>query len=661
MEIFSALGFEQTDELKTQLRGTCPFCLDNDNKFYLNKRKGLWDCKNCQKKGNRSSFIQYFLASGTQKDLIQLSKEKEPIASTTLRRMGVTFIPHFNGGRWVIPYRDQSGSYVSLKYYNGEKLYSLPDVPIIIYGLEELQKNEVIYLVEGEWDRIALKQIITKAKASVGVVAIPGASTFKEDWAPLFQDKVVKVVLDKDAAGEQGTSRLQNLLTPVVTSLQIIKWPEEVPKGFDIRDFLALNAADTAKTNLTDLNRLFQDPPKVKQDLPKVTSFNVLWKQFNEYYYSDDKLRDALAVSLATAISIRIPGDPIWMFLVGPSGSGKTLLLKLFGYHDSMVFQSSIQAKTLLSGFRDREGNDPSLILKLPGLTLVLKDFTEILSLSFDTQEEVFSILRGAFDGEIDRMWGNGASINLKDCYFSLLAGVTNEIHSHQRANLGERFLKFQMHSGDSRAEEHIQAAIAGIGYEQDGEDTVGLTLAGFLEHLFKKIDQSSFHLPALFVNRVSALSQIIATLRASKSSSPESYRVSPEVGTRLGKTLSKLGLCLAIVFNKPKIDDEVWRIVRQTALNTAIGWNFDIFTVLLQNFPKRLTLEQITELAQLRHTRTYQRLALAEEVNLVDIQIDDTNGSPGRPTHSYSLSPSIVRLCKVCQLIKRSKCNYYG
>ena len=172
------------------------------------------------------------------------------------------------------------------------------------------------------------------------------------------------------------------------------------------------------------------------------------WRTFKTKFEKRLNLQDPnyLEIIFATALAHRIHGDPPWLFWVAQSGGGKTEVLRTFRDVDDIKYIESMTTKTLVSHFGTGRGGkkemaDFSLIPKLKDKCLIIKDFTNILSLRFETREEIFSQLRCAYDGEYDTATGLGEkSYKVK---FGILAGVTPAIEKRKslRGTLGERFL----------------------------------------------------------------------------------------------------------------------------------------------------------------------------------------------------------------------------
>jgi hypothetical protein len=85
-------------------------------------------------------------------------------------------------------------------------------------------------------------------------------------------------------------------------------------------------------------------------------------------------------VMCATVIANQFRTDPLWMILIGPPSHAKTELLRALDGHPSAYFLSNLTPATLVSG-KPKKGPDPSLLPKLNDKTLVMKDFTTILTM----------------------------------------------------------------------------------------------------------------------------------------------------------------------------------------------------------------------------------------------------------------------------------------
>jgi len=184
------------------------------------------------------------------------------------------------------------------------------------------------------------------------------------------------------------------------------------------------------------------------------------WKTFKTEFEKRLNLRDPnyLEIIFATALAHRIHGDPPWLFWVAQSGGGKTEVLRTFRDVPDTKYVESLTPKTLVShfgsGIKGGGNRDYSLLPKLKDKCLIIKDFTNILSMKFETRELIFSQLRSVFDGEYDTATGLGEkSYQAK---FGIIAGVTPAIEKRRsfRGALGERFLMLKMFADNQDARE---------------------------------------------------------------------------------------------------------------------------------------------------------------------------------------------------------------
>jgi len=164
-----------------------------------------------------------------------------------------------------------------------------------------------------------------------------------------------------------------------------------------------------------------------------------------------------LAINYVFAIVFanRWPTIPLWGYVIGPPGGTKTEILRSL-QTDEFVPISTLNPASLVSGYRDERNNyeDPSLLPKLDGKILVIKDFTSILSMYREKREEVIAQLREAYDGSLSKGFGN-IGLSRYESRFGILSAVTPVIDRHTVVSqqLGERFVCFRM-----REEERMSA-----------------------------------------------------------------------------------------------------------------------------------------------------------------------------------------------------------
>jgi hypothetical protein len=161
---------------------------------------------------------------------------------------------------------------------------------------------------------------------------------------------------------------------------------------------------------------------------------------------------DTVDLALATVVANRLDGDPLWLFLVAPPSSGKTETLMSLVDTADVYPLNNLTPATFVSGY-ERKGGDTSLLPRVDGKTIVMKDFTSILTMHRDARAEILSQLREIYDGAYSKDFGNGKHVEWRG-KVGLLAGVTPVIDREYAFNaaLGERFLLSRVRTAPPRA-----------------------------------------------------------------------------------------------------------------------------------------------------------------------------------------------------------------
>ncbi|GAG47595.1 unnamed protein product, partial [marine sediment metagenome] len=98
-------------------------------------------------------------------------------------------------------------------------------------------------------------------------------------------------------------------------------------------------------------------------------------------------------------------------------------------------------------------------------------DFTTILNMHHDNRDEIFGILRDAYDGSITKHFGNGIVRRYKST-FGIIAGVTPaiELYTEEHTALGERFLRYKIRipTGAEYQQNILMKAVTNIGHENE-------------------------------------------------------------------------------------------------------------------------------------------------------------------------------------------------
>lgn len=665
---FHGADFDPIKKKDKDAKGLCPFCQHDDRKFSVNLETQQWQClnaKRCGRTGNLFSFFQQLLDVAKKQTTTQhykeLAEDRPGIPWQLFRDNGLVIDFLFADPRWLIPVRSRRGGLISLYVYQeGGDVLRTAGMPLHPWRLDTMKGRGPVYICEGEWDALALERLRKELGRSASVISVPGAQMMKEEWVSTqFNGRDIYLFYDNDNAGHEGTRRGAEKLKSA-RSVHGLQWNATFPEGWDIRDHVYECMDEKRQSVKTVWDGLISMAEPLSggtgkiidekaHKLPKRDKVATVLRDFTKTgIHLDRNMKDGVVIMFATVLSIQLPGDPLWVFVVGPAGTGKTMFLNSFMMSPWCVFRSSLTPRSLISGYIN-DGEDPSLIPQLTGRCLVLKDYTEIMTMSADDREEMYGVLRGAYDGHAQKTFGNGVHREYDDCYFSLLAGVTNAIHGDNRAALGERFLKFTLLDGTAyNPESHIRAAISGVRKEREVEKMLQRVVAAFCNKDLEELKIPT--VPKWIEDRVVSLVQVIAFLRTTVPLSHKgdelAYRPAPEVATRLAKQIIKLGICICIVQGKTKFDEDVYRLMAKTAHDTAYGWNLDVFLHLFKLYPTPAFREALQTKLAMPLTTLTRRLDAMETIHIIEQKPFATKKKgPGRPNKGYALTPKLHQL----------------
>lgn len=590
---FEWLGFIPDGETTSgESFGECLFC-GKAGKLYVNDSTGQFNCKVCDISGNVITFLESWygmqLAQNEENppDWDSLSEDRGmPVEA--LQEAGLVF----DGSEWWIPVRNAQGRIVNLpKWSPGKNLMATRGMDLELYGIEELsdskKKTWPVFQVEGHWDKLAMELILTRAGKRGIVTAVPGAGTLKEEWIEAYTGRDLICAYDPDTGGYRGKLKAYKKLTGTAKILRFVNWPDSVPSGFDMRDFWRFDGEYDSLMGM--VGAYAGDEAEEEEEIEGLTdawpllnrgerpSLLETFETYEEHLEMSNEMRDALRVIYAVIIAQQIEGDPLWVHICAAPGGSKTELLMSCATVGNVITRSTITVNSLVSGWNEKK-RDPSLIPQLYGRTFILKDWTEVLDMPVSQRHECYSIFRGAYDGRVEKSFGNGVE-RIYSGQFNMITGVTPAIYRESGASLGERFLIFHLNQGkEPDYEDIVKAAFESAGSEVSMRAEISEAARSFLEYRIERADWPK--VPAKYAGKLVNLAQLVAILRANVERDFRGdevlYRPQAEVGTRLVKQLKKLIVSLGLQNNPPSIGDEEYRITARVALNSCIGWNLD-------------------------------------------------------------------------------------
>lgn len=602
LTVFKQHGFIYKGESGNQVYGYSIFS-GKDN-FWINPEKKTWDCKNTGYEGGYAKFLQCVHEMSVKSlNGLPLSKLRK---SRGLQRN--TFTSHKVGynpsnDTYVIPIYDANNDKIwDLKIFNPKakknNMFGTAGGSVGLYGWDELSAAKTIWLVEGEWDKMAMWEILYNMKklGDETVVSAPGALTFKTDWPQLFKDKDVICAYDKDdpktvngilrpGAGPKGTMKVSKLIKNVTKSLNFVHWPKNKKDGYDVRDLLVENKSH-AKTYKI-MKSLLKPEPTLEEEFrneqdyddksdeeiltgPRIPAKKV-YDGYKKWLYLPDT--SVLDVMFGCVLANRLDGDPIWLFLVAPSGATKTELLLTISEAPKVTTTTTLTPHSLVSGANYAGGGDPSLIPRLNNKILIIKDITTILDMNQTARQEIFGILRDAYDGKTEKMFGNGVFRSYKS-KFGILAGSTHviELFTEGQTALGERFLRYIIDVPNSYKErfKYLKRASENVHNTQQMRDELRDLGSKVLSHNYTNIPEISDDIQEKLI----ILAQWTSTMRGTviREQFTKEIVASPfsELGTRLIKQFTKLSIGISQFKGLRKVNNIVYNTIRNVAISSV-------------------------------------------------------------------------------------------
>ena len=331
----------------------------------------------------------------------------------------------------------------------------------------------------------------------------------------------------------------------------------------------------------------------------------------------------AIDIVMATALTILLPGDPVWLLLIAPPGSTKTEYLRSFT-NNRFYSLSTLTPQTLISGLKGNKTAD--LISELDGKILILKDFTSILSKKNEDQTAIFADLREAYDGYLEKSFGSGTGTKRYRSRFGIIAGVTDVIDMYRKVHglLGERFLKCRIRTD---AEQAINKAGEMAGKEEGMRRVLAEATNGCFAYYASRItDSEPIIVEECTYQQIKALANITAKLRSEVVRDNQHnvlYHPQAEVGTRLTKQFLKLAQALCLFYSQHSVGQQEYEVILRVAQDSIPRQRLQLVLSMLRREP--MTTQQIGDKAIIPTTTTKE---LLEDLWMLDL-IERTGDNP--------------------------------
>lgn len=597
-EIFDTLGFDFKTEGAERI-ADCPFC--GKHKFYLNEKRSVFDCKVCGASGNQHTILSEMAGK------VYLREIQNPHYGRLASYRGLpehAFRIDTNIGYdsihsqiiWAV--RKPDGRVQGLRTWKdpgaGKKaaVRNLKGCKLGLLGAEALsaKPKDTVYLCEGEWDRHAWLYLLDVLNEQGIVLAVPGANNFNAEWAEWLQGRDVVCLYDNDDAGRAGTGKVFKFLHSRAGRLRFIHWDSTKKDGYDTHDIVKENL-DAPENALAYVNKHLSGKPTATdqklegvlkdaddrqsaQESVELVTVEQLHATFHKWLLLDST--DLLDIIMGVCWSINLPGNPLWMFIVAPPSGSKSETIIPISKWWKCAEVSNMTSKSLISGFQLSGNADPSLLASLEGkrAVIAIKDLTPLLQGGQEERDEVFGILRDAYDGSITKVFGNGLRRSYKALHFSVVAGVTPAIDAHGSTSMGERFLKFRSDRDVGRADEMERAlrAVQNCGAETTMHEELKAACIGCLQRPFNEdsVAKPTHEFSQLAVRLAWCVAHIRGVAPTDKGTSNQAMAPLVEATPRLAIQFTKLAQGLALHFEtRDLMDRKILHLLRRVALHT--------------------------------------------------------------------------------------------
>jgi predicted transcriptional regulator len=278
-------------------------------------------------------------------------------------------------------------------------------------------------------------------------------------------------------------------------------------------------------------------------------------------------------------------------------------------------------------------------------------------------QQQLWDLLRDAYDGYIKIPYGNGKVFTATGIKFGLIAGVTNAIHARNDSDMGERFLKID-YLGNSdlfSEEDHMDSAWDSMDRKKENKRLLLETILGYYKHLVtdfsvdKLVPANKIAIPIR--DKLKRLAQLVAKLRAKVVKDRHEgmkMRPVPEVATRLYLQFGLLIRNLAYVRQETDVTEETYLNFRKIAFDSTNGLNLEVIEYLFKH-QGASRHAMITDL-RIPSTRMHQILTDFDQLGIVSKDKEENGKGGGRDSYVYKLSEEINECLAVSKPNRKKK-----
>lgn len=286
----------------------------------------------------------------------------------------------------------------------------------------------------------------------------------------------------------------------------------------------------------------------------------------------EDSLVFEFIISVIVATAYKRLGEPVWSYMIGPPGSCKTESIKPYMGFGHCLFLSSLTENWLMSGYRDEDGEDPSLMSALDGKVLIVKDISSLINLPPRTVNKIWGDLRDAFDQTASKASGVSGLSEYTARFGAIMLGTgAVDLFAEEHQQLGERFLAFRLHKIPMVLEQrqglamHVSKSMKNKEeWQAELKHVVQETAKGLIKEVIEK--RTIPTIPEDTTYNVMMMGNLLSLLRTTP---VKGVAESPELPTRVGQQLLNIGSAHALADGRDYWNESDIKLVRRLTVDT--------------------------------------------------------------------------------------------
>ena len=344
-----------------------------------------------------------------------------------------------------------------------------------------------------------------------------------------------------------------------------------------------------------------------------------VYKTFDKWMEIQDKQR--IDVVLATALTRKLEGTPIWLFLVGPSGDGKSEQVMTINNPDHTVILHEITPNTIVSGMSTKKENF-DLAPKLKDKIVIIPDMAQLLHLHPNDKAKVWGQLRELYDGRAGKITGMSEA-KYDDIRVTLIACSTPSIDAQILVftHLGTRELIYRTKKEDETA--LMNKVMENEKLEKEMRQELKFIVNGFLKYTQLKNVEILEDVYEVIKNLVRYLRYMRATAEFESYTGELRNIVYPEQPTRCLKQFKRLYVAL-MSLDSDYSSERALKILKHIVISSVSPLRRRVLSFLKKNEDQEFTTSKIAHSAKLGKKTALRELYVLWDLGMVEMRMDE-------------------------------------